>query len=250
MRIGEVHALLRQDFPDIELSKIRYYEDKGLVKPLRSKKGYRLYSDRDVACLREAIRLANEEFVPLRVVRLRLIEAGLLADDGASMAPAPRAAARSAAAPTVSLNVPTPVKPATVTPIITAPAAAPTLLTKSTYSLSELLETSGLSSTQVQQLLGVGLLHQSTTGGSETFGASDVEIATFAAPLLARGVDVRVLGGLRRIAEREIGLIEDVLATMVATSANDDGRTYDVAQEVTQLRGALSSRALRDYLGN
>ena len=62
----------------LELSKIRYYEDKGLVQPSRSRKGYRLYSERDVECLREAIRLAQEEFVPLRVVRLRLIEQGLL----------------------------------------------------------------------------------------------------------------------------------------------------------------------------
>ena len=80
MRIGEVHTQLRRYFPDIELSKIRYYEDKGLVQPSRSRKGYRLYSERDVECLREAIRLAQEEFVPLRVVRLRLIEQGLLRD--------------------------------------------------------------------------------------------------------------------------------------------------------------------------
>ena len=78
MRIGEVHAELRKVFPNVELSKIRYYEDKGLVQPSRSRKGYRLYSERDVECLREAIRLAQEEFVPLRVVRLRLIEQGLL----------------------------------------------------------------------------------------------------------------------------------------------------------------------------
>ena len=84
MRIGEVHAILRRDVPDIELSKIRYYEDKGLVQPTRSRKGYRLYSQRDVDCLREAIRLAHEEFVPLRVVRLRLIEQGLLDDTPAA----------------------------------------------------------------------------------------------------------------------------------------------------------------------
>ena len=94
MRIGEVHAELRKYFPDIELSKIRYYEDKGLVQPSRSRKGYRLYSERDVECLREAIRLAQEEFVPLRVVRLRLIEQGLLKD--VPVPSNPRHAAREA----------------------------------------------------------------------------------------------------------------------------------------------------------
>src|ERR1700689_860474 len=84
MRIGEVHAQLRKYFPEIELSKIRYYEDKGLVQPSRSRKGYRLYSERDVEGLREAIRLAQEEFVPLRVGPLRLIEQGLLDPPNAS----------------------------------------------------------------------------------------------------------------------------------------------------------------------
>src|ERR1019366_10141387 len=104
MRIGEVHAQLRKVFPDVELSKIRYYEDKGLVQPGRSRKGYRLYSERDVACLREAIRLAQEEFVPLRVVRLRLIEQGLLDDD--DPAHSARHAAREATTNVVSIPAP------------------------------------------------------------------------------------------------------------------------------------------------
>ena len=98
MRIGEVHAQLRKYFPDIELSKIRYYEDKGLVQPSRSRKGYRLYSER------EAIRLAQEEFVPLRVVRLRLIEQGLLKD--VPVASNPRHAAREAISNVVSIPAP------------------------------------------------------------------------------------------------------------------------------------------------
>src|ERR1039458_10662454 len=99
MRIGEVHAQLRKYFPDIELSKIRYYEDKGLVQPSRSRKGYRLYSARDVECLREAIRLAQEEFVPLRVVRLRLIEQGLLSPT--NVTPSTRQIARETASSVV-----------------------------------------------------------------------------------------------------------------------------------------------------
>ena len=106
MRIGEVHAQLRKYFPDIELSKIRYYEDKGLVQPSRSRKGYRLYSERDVECLREAIRLAQEEFVPLRVVRLRLIEQGLLRD--VPVPSSPRHAAREALSNVVSIPAPPP----------------------------------------------------------------------------------------------------------------------------------------------
>src|SRR6202167_5889171 len=106
MRIGEVHAELRKVFPNVELSKIRYYEDKGLVQPSRSRKGYRLYSERDVRCLREAIRLAQEEFVPLRVVRLRLIEQGLLLMP--NVTPSARQVAREASQTIVSAPAPTP----------------------------------------------------------------------------------------------------------------------------------------------
>jgi DNA-binding transcriptional MerR regulator len=107
MRIGEVHAELRKVFPTVELSKIRYYEDKGLVQPSRSRKGYRLYSERDVECLREAIRLAQEEFVPLRVVRLRLIEQGLLDPPNASNTNG-RHVARDATASAISAPAPMP----------------------------------------------------------------------------------------------------------------------------------------------
>src|SRR5580700_11426269 len=115
MRIGEVHAELRKVFPTVELSKIRYYEDKGLVQPSRSRKGYRLYSERDVECLREAIRLAQEEFVPLRVVRLRLIEQGLLKD--VPVPSSPRHAAREAVSNVVSIPAP-PSTPPTTRPIL------------------------------------------------------------------------------------------------------------------------------------
>ncbi len=119
MRIGEVHAQLRKVYPDIELSKIRYYEDKGLVQPSRSRKGYRLYSERDVDCLREAIRLAQEEFVPLRVVRLRLLEQGLLS--APTPVPVVRQVARGAMVSAVTSPVPVPVTAVTVAPITELP---------------------------------------------------------------------------------------------------------------------------------
>ena len=164
LRIGEVHTLLRKDYPDIELSKIRYYEDKGLVMPARSPKGYRLYSDRDVACLREAIRLAQEEFVPLRVVRVRLIEQGLLDDEG--MSPTARHAARDAVSNVVS--IPAPSGPATTRPNLSVLQGASTpsandepqqSLGSSLYlTLNEFLKTTGLDEDHVVQLQSMGLV--------------------------------------------------------------------------------------------
>ena len=54
--IGAVCERLRDEFPDISISKIRYLEDQGLLAPRRTQSGYRLYSDEDVERLRTILR--------------------------------------------------------------------------------------------------------------------------------------------------------------------------------------------------
>ncbi len=271
MRIGEVHTLLRKDFPDIELSKIRYYEDKGLVQPSRSRKGYRLYSDRDVACLREAIRLAQEEFVPLRVVRLRLVEQGLLSDSPTT--PVARHAAREASANAVSVIAPitpTPETPArsalsVVKPPPTSSDASvensPTpreSVSKSTTSreyltTQEFLKTTELEGASVNQLISMGLLLPSNVAGETVFTQFDVRVAQCATALLTRGVDGRLLGSLRRVVERELGVVDDLTESLRhAGGRNSGGRSprvaTAVASEVAALRTVLYERALTEYI--
>jgi DNA-binding transcriptional MerR regulator len=261
MRIGEVHTQLRRYFPDIELSKIRYYEDKGLVQPSRSRKGYRLYSERDVECLREAIRLAQEEFVPLRVVRLRLIEQGLLKD--APVASNPRHAARDAVSNVVSIPAPT-APTQSVRPTLTvvqpekeepAKRDAPTASTSQYLSTSEFVGATGLTSTALHQLHALGVLAPVMLGTQIAFTESDVRVASAVSALLERGLDLRLLGSVRRVAEREIGLVEDLSAPLRSrgsglTSDQAQGVTAELAGEVATLRALLYERALSDYLGH
>lgn len=254
LRIGEVHALLRQDFPDIELSKIRYYEDKGLVAPSRSRKGYRLYSERDVACLREAVRLAQEEFVPLRVVRLRLIEQGLL--ESAPVAGVERAAARRAALSAVSAPVPSrvPAGPGdTDGPVDLHPASPGDSASMDPVTAAELCEMAGLRDSELASLVALGLVHPRTQARETVFSALDARVATAAGVLVHRGVDVRLLGALRRVVERELGVVDDLTeplrgpASVVAPAAA--GRVVaQVAAEVATLRTVLYERELGEYL--
>ena len=72
MTIGAVTKALKQEFPDISISKIRYLEDQKLLAPRRTPGGYRLYSQSDVARLRTILRLQRDEFLPLRVIRQEL----------------------------------------------------------------------------------------------------------------------------------------------------------------------------------
>jgi DNA-binding transcriptional MerR regulator len=263
MRIGEVHALLRQDFPDIELSKIRYYEDKGLVAPARSRKGYRLYSDRDVECLREAIRLAQEEFVPLRVVRLRLVEQGLL--DESPSTPVTRHVARGATANVVSVMAPTTVSTSSdgsraPLSIVTtaengallangdgAPSSSEYLTTQEFFNATE------LDAQMVNQLMALGMLVPSSVAGETVFTNFDLRVAQCAGALLARGVDARLLGSLRRIVEREVGVIDDITGPLRALGARvpfDQAQRVaaSVASEVEALRTVLLEKVLQEYL--
>src|SRR6187401_2156575 len=69
LTIGAVCDRLKEEFPDISSSKIRYLEGEGLVTPKRTHGGYRLFSDDDVERLETILRLQRDEFLPLRVIR-------------------------------------------------------------------------------------------------------------------------------------------------------------------------------------
>ena len=80
LSIGDVLTLLREEFPDVTISKIRFLETQGLVNPERSPSGYRKFFDHDVERLRWVLRQQREHFLPLKVIRDRLAD-GELDDD-------------------------------------------------------------------------------------------------------------------------------------------------------------------------
>ena len=95
LTIGAVCELLRPEFTDLSISKIRYLEDQGLLEPHRTRGGYRLFSPTDVERLRRILTLQRDEFLPLRVIRDELERAARHA--GAEQRAAPSASACRAA---------------------------------------------------------------------------------------------------------------------------------------------------------
>ena len=65
---------LRDEFPDITISKIRFLESQGLVDPERTPSGYRKFYPADVERLRFILREQREHFLPLKVIKERLDE--------------------------------------------------------------------------------------------------------------------------------------------------------------------------------
>jgi DNA-binding transcriptional MerR regulator len=76
LSIGEVLTLLRQEFPDVTISKIRFLESQGLVDPERTPSGYRKFYDQDVDRLRWVLRQQRDQFLPLKVIKGKLEQEG------------------------------------------------------------------------------------------------------------------------------------------------------------------------------
>src|SRR5262245_60980357 len=81
--IGEVLVAVKTEFPDITISKIRFLESEGLIEPERTPSGYRKFYVDDVERLRSILRMQRDEYLPLKVIKERLLkqDAGEPVDD-------------------------------------------------------------------------------------------------------------------------------------------------------------------------
>src|ERR1041385_3669268 len=71
--IGEVLVAVKTEFPDITISKIRFLEAEGLIQPERTPSGYRKFYEKDVDRLKHILRLQRDEYLPLKVIKARLL---------------------------------------------------------------------------------------------------------------------------------------------------------------------------------
>jgi DNA-binding transcriptional MerR regulator len=76
LSIGEVLSLLQGEFPDVTISKIRFLESQGLLDPERTPSGYRKFYEGDIDRLRWILRQQKDHYLPLKVIKDRLDDAG------------------------------------------------------------------------------------------------------------------------------------------------------------------------------
>ncbi|MEX1007477.1 MAG: MerR family transcriptional regulator [Acidimicrobiia bacterium] len=274
LSIGEVLAELRDEFPDITISKIRFLESQGLIDPERTPSGYRKFYHQDLARLRWILQQQKEHFLPLKVIKERLDQLG----PGDELPFAPPAADPSGVgetAATVSTGIQEParsVAPSAPTRAPLRPAArtrppafVPTLpiddgdddLGSSGdehYSRGELAGAAGLEAGQVEQLESFALITPALEiGGEPRYDAEALEVARAAAGFFARGVEARHLRMYRTFAEREAVLFGQVLLPFVRQrNPEARARLQDELVELSvlgrRLRTALLREAVRDSL--
>ena len=272
LSIGEVLALLKEEFPDVTISKIRFLESQGLLDPERTPSGYRKFYDTDVERLQWILRQQREHFLPLKVIKGRLRGGPETTDEPAEVAtpdagpvatadpvePAPRVAAEAAVAPAAPVE---PGAPAASAPSARPPApplvteAAPLVLSSTGVSMNiaEMAAASGLEEDDLRELERYGLLAGRRAASSVYYDEEALMVAQLAAGFMKYGVEARHLRMYKTAGEREAGFLEQVVLPMLK-QRNPQARRQaaDALSDLTRLgqglRAAMLRQALRKYI--
>ena len=237
LSIGEVLTLLKDEFPDVTISKIRFLESQGLLDPERTPSGYRKFYDNDVARLRWILRQQREHFLPLKVIKGRLV--GEPEGEGEGTADEQAAAGTAAVAAVAAVA-------AGAEPL--APPRSGTSLT-----LQELAASCALEPGDLKDLERFGLIASRTVGGTAYYDDDALAAAHVAAGFMKFGVEARHLRMYKTAAEREAGFFEQVVMPMLK-QRNPEARRQasetlgELARLGQQLRSTMLRNALRDYL--
>lgn len=183
LSIGQAVGQLRAAYPDLSISKVRFLEDEGLLKPGRTKGGYRLFSEEDIGRLEEILRLQNEKFLPLAIIKDRM--------SGWRYEKRVVATAKSDKAAADAVGAPSPM------------------------SLDELAKRTGVATETVRALENFGLVKLVDHDGGLGVGPQDVEILTVFNELMKFGIEARHLRMYENLAQRESLLFQQIISPQI-----------------------------------
>lgn len=219
MSIGTVLNVLRDEFPEVTISKIRFLESEGLIEPQRTPSGYRKFSPRDVERLGHVLRMQRDHYLPLKVIREHLdaMERG----DAVQLPVVGRQ--RGAEEP--------------------EEAEWPTV---ARIGRDELLAAAGIDEADLREWESYGLLAPLADG---VYDAEAVTVAALVAELGGFGIEPRHLRVMKAAAEREAGLVDQVVAPLKRhrnpqTRVLAEARTKELAALTMKLHSALVKAAL------
>lgn len=222
MSIGDALEILKPDFPDLTISKLRFLENEGLVEPQRTGSGYRKYSHADIQRLRYVLAMQRDQYLPLRVIKdhLEALDRGLNYTDGA-------------ARPfTVVTDLPTPSE------FINSNVAQ--------LTVQELLENAACTEEFLKTVLEFGLI----SSNKQFYSIEDVEILKNALALSEFGIEPRHLRQFKIAADREISLVEQVTIPIKnSRETSADQIAQEKAREIAALCTALHVALVRSGIG-
>lgn len=208
--IGRVLSILELDFPELSPSKLRFLEEQGLVTPQRTESGYRKFTEEDIDRLRIVLELQRDQYLPLKVIRQYLDDL----DSGK-------------------------------TPKLPNSQGLKSLRAKPGKQFSELdlIAETAITPALIADAREVGLL------GVAPFTASDVAIARSVVQLQRFGIAPRHLRGLKAAADREIGIIEGVVAPVLAKNETGSrSRAAHFAAEIESQFATIRTEIVRSVI--
>jgi DNA-binding transcriptional MerR regulator len=211
LTIGQVLAILNRDFPDLSPSKLRFLEEQGLIEPQRTPAGYRKFSEQDVQRTRVILELQRDQYLPLRVIRdyLEQLDSGK-----------------------------TPNLPQVQASVAKLQPKNPIKLTK-----VALMSETGISAGLLQEAQTLMLINK------DPFESADLEIARAIVHLQRFGISPRHLRGLKASADREIGIIEGVVAPVLSKNeAASKSRAAHYAQEIENQFATIRSELIKSVI--
>ncbi|KUL39620.1 MerR family transcriptional regulator [Streptomyces regalis] len=220
MSIGTVLNVLREEFPDITISKIRFLESEGLVEPQRTPSGYRKFSAQDVERLGHVLRMQRDHYLPLKVIREHLDAMG-----------------RGEAAPLPALS-----RQRDGEAVLEA-AERPTA---ARIGRAQLLAAAEIGEQELEEWESYGLITPLPDGA---YDAEAVTVASLVAELGRFGIEPRHLRVMKGAADREAGLVDQVVAPLrrhrnPQTRAHAEARAKELAGLTVKLHAALVQTAL------
>lgn len=227
LSIGAVLAFLREDFPEVTISKIRFLEAEGLVEPQRTPSGYRKFGPSDVERLAYVLRMQRDHYLPLRVIREHL--------DAIERGEAPPALPAADARPG-------PLEEADRELVAAAGPSSGVRLGR-----AELLAAAGAEERDLAAWESYGLVVAGPDGG---YDADTLQIARLVAELGRFGLEPRHLRQVKAAAEREIALVDQVVAPLrrhrnPQTRAHAETTARELATLAVRLHATMVQAGLR-----
>jgi DNA-binding transcriptional MerR regulator len=229
--IGEVLVSVKTEFPDITISKIRFLEAEGLIEPERTPSGYRKFYSDDVERLKSILRMQRDEYLPLKVIKERLLHQDAGAEDGE-----PSAAGEARSEDGASL--------------VEEIAEAPTGLQ---MSLEEMSTATGIERDRIKELEAFGIISSHGPEGARYYDGDDFIILSIVKDFFRYGIEARHLTMYKHFADRESSFFDQIVAPTLRQKNPDARRT--AAQTLANLsatsrkfKQALLRTNLRDHL--
>jgi DNA-binding transcriptional MerR regulator len=229
--IGEVLVSVKTEFPDITISKIRFLEAEGLIEPERTPSGYRKFYGHDVDRLKSILRMQRDEYLPLKVIKERLVRQDVGADHSNVGGMGDGEVEEGTAA-------------------IEEIAEAPTGLQ---MSLEEMSTATGIDRDKIKELESFGIVRSHGPEGGRYYDGDDFIILSIVKDFFRFGIEARHLTMYKHFADRESTFFDQIVAPTLRQKNPDARRTAaqtlaDLSVTSRKFKQALLRTNLREHL--